>query len=826
MLILVKPRFYNENEQTIHDNTLENYRQLKIQIIDILKSIFPEPERQISYLDNSYFYTIRTLAVESNMNPNDLLINYYAILSEYSKNNIRVETLIYGVVLATLRFDTHEGNQHIDMTDNILLSGDYLGDIRRSGELLSWVVLEKVIFSTVVTPTDYSGTNFSGSTIKNSNFSNATLIGADFSETKLSGSNFLNADLRFTRFNQSQSADIDPAEAHTVKTIFKNAKLYHSTFAQANFSGADFSGADVCFSNLRGCKLQRADFRTSKLTDSNFMGAILNEAKFNNADLRNTNLENADLRDTNFNGADISGANLQNALMSETTDFRNCTMDNDTYFSDDVIGMFDENMFNADQYEDEDEDEDEDDEEYEEERLEEDKKKKKEEQLAESADTKRERAPKPKTLLLEPFVIDISQKINNSNITYDDLKRALMPIIVKKNKLRISKMKQSQWYSIASLGNTPSDVWENNNVEPKEGNIFKCLVVPPPTIGEAKVYESEQVCMQIHRYAGSLNIANLKKMFQEVLTRRFYDKELEKFYEQLISEQPGVRFNPSEEIAKAFYNLIMNLLSIHNADETKDGWTHVYDDMIARKRMVQHAVFNAKEGIMFHPAFQEDNLFLLKMFIESLPLQVQVAWAQNYILEFIEGYGQKIDTFNPTQRSEQGFIASCINGNLEKLLFAVRTAIVNFSPSHIEIETEEQKIETMINNAITGSMLLNYYSSLTGDEGPTLDGYKTYILENISEDLRPHYLSKLEDPDFEEDMLDAITELHGGKGKKKRNKKTTNKHKTNLKKKTLKRKSKCKWTNKKQKTIKRKKRTIKKRTIKKRTIKKKSIKKK
>ena len=313
--------------------------------------------------------------------------------------------------------------------------------------------------------------------------------------------------------------------------------------------------------------------------------------------------------------------------------------------------------------------------------------------------------------------------------------------------------------------------------------------------------------MAVHDLARKLQLSNLFMTFEEILEEDELQFKLDmlqwevEMYES-ISDEAMV-----EKITFILHQLLVFLLGLHNADEAPDAWTHVFDDIDKRNKLVKHAIFNREEGIMYHPRFLTHFTELLAfcMFIEKLPLQMQVKWAQHYILEFITGYGQELETFDPKHRTEMGFIASCINGNLEKLLLSVRTAITHFYPLQLEEETPEQKIETM-KNSITGSMLYEYYSSLTGDEGPSIDGYKIYIRDNldISKELKTQYLSFLEERCIKIQINHMIRRLSGGRGKKKRMNKRKTKKYNNKKKTTLKHKT----TNKRRKTIKRKKRTI------------------
>jgi hypothetical protein len=207
------------------------------------------------------------------------------------------------------------------------------------------------------------------------------------------------------------------------------------------------------------------------------------------------------------------------------------------------------------------------------------------------------------------------------------------------------------------------------------------------------------------------------------------------------------------------------------------------------------------------------------MFLESLPYQVQAAWSQNYIKEFIEGYGQSIDTFDRTIRSDMGFIASCLNGNLEKFLLAIRTAIIQFYPYQLEEETEE-KIQERFKKAVTGSEFQRYFATV-GINDPTVEGYKKYIQTNASLDVesRDKFLALLEDPEIIKILEETLSIMSGGGGKKQKHikrRKTNRYMKLRKNKKTIKKRLLCKN----KKTIKKRMLHKHKKTIKKRMLRK------
>jgi uncharacterized protein YjbI with pentapeptide repeats len=590
-------------------------------------------------------------------------------------------------------------------------------------------------------------------------------------------------------------------------TTYLGAKFSGSVIEESTFINAQLIGADFTDSDFYDCNFAEADLRYTDLSVAVFNSKCI---------LTQANLRKANLTGTNFNGANLSGADLRYTTLTEATNFTGCNLVGTKFsgnnWENTIHGSMEGAVFSPEEEEDEAAAEDEavaEDEAAAEER---------ENDLVLSAEKenyiKKFNAKLPKeskeTKILPPLAaIDPTDQITtNDTHTYADLVAKLTPDI-KSKKLPISQMEPYKWYGIASLGTTSTEVWASNAVEePTIGKVFKCVLVPPTEECEAVVYESTPACMAVHELGRMLQLPNLFMTFEEIVGEDELQFKLDtlqwevEIYES-ISKEAMV-----EKIMFILHQLLVFLLGLHNADEAPDAWTHVFDDIDKRNQLVKHAIFNREEGIMYHPWFLTHLTELLAfcMFIEKLPLQMQVKWAQHYILEFITGYGQELETFDPKHRTEMGFIASCINGNLEKLLLSVRTAITHFYPLHLEEETPEQKLQNM-KNAVTGSEFQKYYETVEDIEaGPSIDGYKTYIRNNteLGEELKTQYLSFLEEPCIKIQINHMITSLSGGRGKKKRmNKRKTKKNK-NKKKTTLKHKT----TNKRRKTIKRKKRTI------------------
>ena len=510
-----------------------------------------------------------------------------------------------------------------------------LQEIIKEGKKLINVRIENIN----LTNTDYSGTFFSESTLIDGKFVNAKLIGAQFNESILNNAHFDNADLRFADF---YLADI------IGNASFINANLRFANFVDTDLTGADLTGADLRHANLSGAILTNCIINEN----TRFYGAILE--------------------------SDDGSAVIDNTFRERM----NMTMDGDDIEYEEYIRL---------QNQEEEEEEQEGEIEY-----------SIEDELAEKADQEPNGADS-EGQVLPPLVIDKTAKINDEHgqkYTFENIVSLLTPKITNV-KISLSQMELNKWYGIASLGTTQPNIWEQVGIEgePRIGKVFKCKAVPNQEQGEAIVYETVTACMAVHELSRMLDMVNLFKTFLDSVDDTVFTSQYDMVTYGIVNEAEKL-----EKFAKMLYKFILKLLSKHNADESADSWTHIYDDLEKRKQLVKHAVFNSEEGLMHHPRFdydsqntQPEDILLLIMFIDSLPEQVQVSWAQNYIKEFIEGYGQQLETFDRTNRSEMGFIATCLNGNLEKFLLSIRPAIIQFYPVELEEETEEQKLQTLKN---------------------------------------------------------------------------------------------------------------------------------
>jgi uncharacterized protein YjbI with pentapeptide repeats len=738
MLFLVRPTFFsnflsqlyatiNSVESNVGGTmgTVLEQGKLNDEIIKIFKKIFPNPNIVFKRLKETEFYTI-SLDNQSDID--------FAELEKKHVINPRLHNNLTNPAL-TLRFIDSASGQDSTMGINKILFDlsttmpNYTpftdkelyghGGAKIQEMIQNGKKLSGIKLNNLnLNNTNYPGVSFSGSDDMNdSQFVNAKLIGADFADAELNNADFTKADLRGSDF---------PVATITGKASFVGADLKFS-----NFSGADLTGAD----------LSDADFRHTNLSSVTLTDCIINE---------NTK---------------IYGAKLDDAIYDENLNEANMTQYEDDEEYEEYIRQYDEQ------------------EEEEEEELD----YSTEDELAEKAEELKTKDGAEEENILPPLVIDKTAKINDrygQTYTFENIVSLLSPKITNV-KIPLSQMGLNKWYGIASLGNTVPSIWEQVGVnEPHIGTVFKSEAVPNQESGEAIVYETVATCMAVHELSRMLDINNLFKTFLDSVDSEVFSHEFDTLTRRgLIHDQDQL-----DKFAMMLYNYLLYLLSKHNDDETVDSWTHIYDDIEKRKQLVKHAVFNSEEGIMYHPRFDyslqngySEDILLLIMFIESLPPQVQVAWAQNYIKEFIEGYGQQLETFDRTKRSDIGFIASCLNGNLEKFLLSITPAIVKFYPLELEEETEEQKLQNL-KSAVTGSFFEKYYKTVDDVAGPTLEGYKNYIQTNPEfnnkEELRRKYLELLEDQTIIDKITETIDIMSGGKKKRVMKFKTMKRRKT------------------------------------------------
>jgi uncharacterized protein YjbI with pentapeptide repeats len=715
-------------------------------IIKIFKEKFPNPNIVFNRFKETEFYTISVenpadidlSQLEKNYNIDPVLSLNFNDSDTDEPRSVRINKIFFNLKI--------KRENYISWSDERLYEEDkeaVMGIIHDDGLNLSGVTLNKVNLNN----TNYQGTTFAGSVMNDSSFNDATLIGANFTDAELKNAHFIKADLRFADFSVATI---------TGKALFRGANLKFSELVGANLTGADLSDADLRHAVLSGATL------TGCIINENtkFYGAIIDDV----------------ISDDIFSGANM----MQYEDDIEYEEYKAAQLE--------LEGEYEEGEEIDDSVEDE---------------------------LAEEADQEQAEEKKHKGWtegqILPPLVIDPKSKTSDrygNNYTFEDMVTLLTPKINKQ--IKLSEMEVNKNYAIVSLGNTDPDIWTQVGVEiadtpPAIGTEFKCTAIPIPEEGEATVNEVVNTCMDIHELARKIDIDNLLKTFVNIVGTEVFTREYERATQGLVTENEKLK-----KFGRMLYNLLLYLLSNHNSDETADSWTHIYDDIEKRKQLVKHAVFNKEEGIMYHPRFEHeyvnsytDDLLLLIMFIESLPLQLQVTWAQHYIQDFIEGYynedmegyGQLMSTFNPKQHMSSGFIASCMNGNFEKFLLSMSTAITKFYPEGWGIveETAEEKLQNL-KNAVTGSLFEKYFKSVETDPaGPSLEGYKNYIQTspefNEKEGLRQKYIELLEEKEIFDKITETINIMSGGKKKKhntgtrrKTNTRKTNTRKTNTRK--------------------------------------------
>jgi uncharacterized protein YjbI with pentapeptide repeats len=763
MLILVKPTFtYEEGGETVTkfiSYMTGEQEAINQGIIGYLNYEDFFPGREIKRLEDTDFFTIKTLPEEQVDNIRDI---YFTKLRDTVTSTLVQFDRTVGAdvnIDAEIKFSTFENNE--GMYDNLVdnISNSDIAQLKDDGEQLIDLRLDTLYLGY----TAYVGANFFESRFNNSDFTNAELFAANFAHSRLKDSVFVNTDLRHATFSAADLRD----------TNFHGATLRHANFSGANLAGADLAGADLRHAILMGA---------------------------------------------NFRGANLAGADLRYAFLDDRTNFTDCTMTDTKLYATDweatihTDSINDASFLPGEDAEDEGEYGDEDGSESEGEVINEDEDDEVDMTYANELSRK---ADKVGVVggdeVLEPFVLDPNDTIakptpghDADKTTYEDIVNLLSPKITNV-KIPLSEMGLNKWYGIASLGNTDRYIWEQIGVktEPRIGMVFRSEAVPNPEGGEAIVYETVPACMSVHELSRSLDIQKILQTFLKIVGAEKVTQE----YRRITSGNSNQKQN-LEMISMYFYSFLIYLLSNHNADEKPDSWAQVYADIDKRKIFVKHALFHPEEGIMNHPRF--DNTFrnsynsyllLILMFIESLPFQIQVAWAQNYIKEFIQGYEQSLDTFDPKRRSHMGFIASCLNGNLEKSLLSIRTAITHFYPEGwgLEEDSAEEKLR-VLKNAVTGSEFEKYFGSVEDIAGPTLEGYKKYIQDNpdINADRKQKFLSLLEDPAIIAKIEETIQMMSGGRRRVK-NRKLNKKDKKIKKNKTYKKNKKEKKTIKKNK---------------------------
>jgi uncharacterized protein YjbI with pentapeptide repeats len=579
-------------------------------------------------------------------------------------------------------------------------------------------------------------------------------------------------------------------ELHYIGSYFTKSQLNEASFYSADLIGADFTSASLQGANFYDADLRKTNFYEADLTPAlkadgttipcvlsiaNLKYVNLTKTKLNGADLAGADLRGAILTDTDLTGCNMQGAKLYGTNWQASKHDADLETEADFERGDDYVNLTEGT--NA--------------------------------EIAEAAATVENDERVAAEDVLAPLELDLQAVIpgSKSQHTYNDIVQLLLPKI-NSVKMPLSAMKVYQWYGIASLGTTPREVWESvglGDKVPAIGVRFKCINTTPATPGEAQVYESGPDCMAIHDLVRDIDIGKVMYTFRDIVgTERLQAATLADDAELL------------NKVTQEMYLLVVFLLGYHLADEEgadeagQEAWTRYYntgaENFQKRSQLVKHAIYHKHEGLIVHPFFEPDspsgtpdNLLIIIEFIKTLPLQVQVAWAQNYIKEFITGYGQTLKDFDPLQKQEFGFIASCINGNFEKMLMAIRTAIVQFAYSERPPEYTDEDRNQDIRNAVTGSVFQTYFSQERDPGGPTITSYREFIeaTDTIKPELKVQYLLLLEDQSIIDALDETINVMSGGrrsrrktlkrmKSKQKKTKKTKRTKKAKRTKKTKK----------------------------------------
>ena len=691
-----------------------------------LSRILPGDNR-VNRVGDTSFYTLTVLPANVIMSEMEEPTNYLNLNGFYdfdeSIEGCQIGDNVFTLKLSVDTLLTNAADEIIHDTD---LDG-YIANSLRPRLDFSGTDLSKVNFNN----TNYSGANFSGANLTESQFHDSKLIKANFTGAILKGTSFYKADMRKSILTEAE-----------FQLIYRPDD--DNTFTETNLR----------YANLAGVYFEGVNFR--------------------DADLRH-----ADISDANFNECIVNGMLVFGAIGTGLS--HSINYESGGILTDNIPIVYgdeeDEDEGEGEGEGEEGEGEEGEGEEGEGEGEEDNESDKIADELASRADIQLAKSKSPLTadeITLPQLVISSNEKISNTtSYTFDDIVKLLTPDI-KNKKLSLSEMLVNNWYGISSLGNTSNAKWNTVGVHvdidklPHIGTVFKCIEKVPFEEGEAIVYNSVPPCTAIHNLSRQLEISKLFKVFLQIVN------------EKMKIEYNGITITNKQEFlekcATLFYGFILDLLSRHNTDDDLlDSWTHVYDDENKRKMFVKHAIFHKEEGIMNHPMFNKDDndskdILVIMMFINELPIQVKVAWAQNYIKEFITGYDQELETFNPKKRSVNGFIASCINGNFEKILLSIRTAIVQFYPPGLGLveETEEEKLQ-LLENALLGSIFKQYFDSVKDIDGLTLDGYNLFIKTSPDVKDREKYLALLENAAFIVKLESKFKEFSGGKKHNKHN---------------------------------------------------------
>jgi uncharacterized protein YjbI with pentapeptide repeats len=771
--IVVEPRFYfPEGGIDFFMKDVVNSEEVNTKIIELLQPLFPDLPINRNAMTNLYFIDSRVHTLTTSA-----LADLYQKIRVFNQGNpeqISIDTVIQGhsTINTSLRFNFFdqfpEGLTNIsgdplddiaEITDEDLSDEEFRRQIIENGADLSNLnyenhnPLDDVYF---VQNVFLLGANFSDSDIDSAELIKAHLICANFTNAVINQTNFTNADLRYADFSHIKNA---------YETYFSDADLRHAKFVGTDIASPEFNQSNLKNSDCRGAIFIRGDF-----TDADLTGADLTDADFRNTELTNTIFTGCILTNTKFHGS-----NWEDSIY------------------DDAMDNADVNTVYVDAY----------------------------------AEEPAQGAPAPGEILPSLPLINPYAFINNSKFTYSDVLKMLNPSI-KNVVLQVSKMEVNKWYRVSELGDTPNEMWaaigvpwktdaDNKIIEPKTPSMekaFKCLQVPAESVCEGFVYDSTPDCMAVHELSRKLNVPKLMENFSLIVGNKEIIKEIKKQYTSTTNSELVQRF------MAILKETLDDLLQLHNAEDGVNGWTSVYDTVANRNKFINHALYHAEEGLINQHMFNADStpifIVYLIMFLNTLPLQMRVYWAQNYILQFITGYGQTLENFNPTRHMPPyNFIASCLGGNLEKFFLSIGTAIAHYIDGKLIVETEEEQKENL-KRVLTKNVEAEFEKYYGTTEDPTIEGYEEYLSQkeitgDFTTDIKSQYIDILKtDPVIRSKLKCFVHRISGGGKKRKTRRRKQNKpisKKHTLKKHTL------------------KKHTLKKHTLKKHTLKKHTLKK-
>ena len=738
MKIIFQPIFYfNEAAINFFMKDITNLQYIEDGIIEGLRQQFTS----IAVRHINYFL------MES-----DNIENDYEKLKSLQSTDIDIDTLFEGRMQSlktTLYFNIfdkiQEGLSTIggdpidsidDISDDMLKNEDFRQQLIDTGvdlSQLNYQTINGAQFAELINVIFLKNAFLLGANCRSSAFDpvvfeSANLICANFSDSVINSSEFVDSDLRYSDFSN----------------IINNYEV--------NFDNSDLRYAKIEGTSIFSMQCNNVNLQNSNCKNSNFRNSYIYNTNLQNSDCNGTIFVKCDLRNTNFTGSDLTNADFRMAKLNGTI-FTGCILTNTKFHMSNWENSIYDNaaMETADRNTPYEVDEE-----------------------IETIDLVEPISFLPPLPLINPYHF-----INNSNFTYNDVIQLLNPTI-NNVILQVSKMKINKYYRVSELGDTSIEMWTQIGVKLKPNNKieieipFKCLKVPDEQICEGFVYESSPDCNAVHDLARQLNKDKIMNTFSLIIG----NDELIKVFKSNYSLS-------NNELVKHFINIlfltITKLLKLHNEQDGLEGWTSAFDNTSQRDKIIIHALYHNIEGLINHPFFDTTldgnpyNLLYLIMFLNTLPLQMRVYWAQNYIYQFITGYGQTLQTFDPTKKMPPfNFIASCINGNLEKLIITIRDAITHFIDGSLIKETEEEKQEQLL-KVFTKNVENGFEKYYATSEDPSIEGYEEYLTKkeitaDFTEDIKNKYIEILKNNQVIRSKLACIIHRIIGGGSKRKTK--------------------------------------------------------